>query len=296
MPFEVSSCNLKAVARKLFFMDIEELTTSQIILLVLLVSFVTSIATGIVTVTLLAQAPPAVTQTVNRIVERTVETVVPKDSGTTQVVTKETTVVVKEDDLITDSVAKSLGKTGRVFSGTSTSSPVSALATQIISGVLVTDANFVDKEHLVQIGNTTDIFTVSKRFPEIGIAVLVPKATSTSLTNAFRVGDTGSVKLGQTVIALVSVANERVSIGSVAARFAFADTKAEGKDPLPVKAIDTNINAALVPGTPLVNVYGDLLGISTATSKAVGGLGAFISASDIVDLLSAPRATSTPAN
>lgn len=277
-------------------MDIEELTTSQIILLVLLVSFVTSIATGIVTVTLLAQAPPAITQTVNRVVERTVETVVPRDSGATQVITKETTVVVKEDDLITDSVAKSLGKTGRVFSGTATSSPVSALATQITSGVLVTDANFVDKEHMVQIGNITDLFVVSKRFPEIGIAVLVPKATSTQLATPFRVGDTNSVKLGQTVVALVSVANERVSIGAVAARFAFADVKTEGKDAVSVKAIDTNISATLVPGTPLVNVFGDLVGISTAVSKAGGGLGAFISASDIVSLLSAPVATSTSSN
>jgi len=275
-------------------MDIEELTTSQIVLLVLLVSFVTSIATGIVTVTLLAQAPPAVTQTVNRIVERTVETVVPKDSGPTQVITKETTIIVKEDDLITDSVAKSLGKTGRVFSGTSTSSPVSALATQIAPGALVTDANFVDKEHLVQIGNTTDLFVVSKRFPEIGIAVLTPKATSTQLTNSFKVGDTNSVKLGQTVVALVSVANERVSIGSVAARFVFADIQTEEKKIVSVKAIDTNIATALVPGTPLVNINGDLLGISTSLSKANSGLGAFISASDIAELLAAPRATSTP--
>ena len=183
-------------------MDIEELTTSQIILLALLVSFVTSIATGIVTVSLLAQAPPAVTQTVNRIVEHTVETVVPKDSGGTQVV-KETTVVVKEDDLVTDSVSKSLGKTGRVFSGTATSTSVAALATKISGNVLITDANFVDCEHLVAIGNSLDIFVVSERFPEIGIAVLVPKSASTTLADPFRVADASSAKLGQTVIALV---------------------------------------------------------------------------------------------
>src|SRR4029077_18213268 len=54
-------------------MDIEKLTKSQIVLLTLLVSFVTSIATGIVTVSLMDQAPPAIAQSVSRIVEHTVE-------------------------------------------------------------------------------------------------------------------------------------------------------------------------------------------------------------------------------
>ena len=53
-------------------MEMEKLNKSQIVLLTLLVSFVTLIATGVVTVSLMDQAPPAIAQTVNRIVERTV--------------------------------------------------------------------------------------------------------------------------------------------------------------------------------------------------------------------------------
>lgn len=84
-------------------MDIEELNKTQIILLTLLVSFVTSIATGIVTVTLLDQAPPAVTQTIHKVVEKTVETVVPAKTTETKVV--ETQVIVREEENIADAVS-----------------------------------------------------------------------------------------------------------------------------------------------------------------------------------------------
>jgi len=83
----------------------EELNKTQLVLLMLFISFVTSIATGIVTVTLLEQAPKSVTQQINRIVERTVEKVVPGPAETRTINTT-TQVVVSEDDLIIRAVAK----------------------------------------------------------------------------------------------------------------------------------------------------------------------------------------------
>src|SRR3989338_1462054 len=97
-------------------MDMEELSKSQIVLLTLLVSFVTSIATGIVTVSLMDQAPPAIAQTVNRIIERTVEKVVPSPAGqSAAVVTTEKTIIVKESDLIVQAVEKITPSLVRVY-------------------------------------------------------------------------------------------------------------------------------------------------------------------------------------
>lgn len=56
-------------------MDIKDLNKKQMILLVLLVCFVVSIATGIVTVSLMQQVPKSVPQTINNVIERTITNV-----------------------------------------------------------------------------------------------------------------------------------------------------------------------------------------------------------------------------
>src|SRR5258706_15542995 len=82
-------------------MDMKDLNKSQLILLAVLLSFVTSIATGITTVTLMQQAPPSFTAPVNRVIQQTVEKIQQVEGKT---VTQ--TVVVKEEDLVVDAIAK----------------------------------------------------------------------------------------------------------------------------------------------------------------------------------------------
>lgn len=269
-------------------MDLEQLSVSQIILLALLVSFVTSIATGIVTASLLAQAPQAVTNTVNQVVERTIETIVPKNSGST--VVQQKTVIVKEDDQVTSSIALALSKTGLVHQGTSSTSPVIGLAEAISGDTALTASALVDKDVLVSFGASDKLFSVSQRFPEIGVAVLTAKSGSS--TSSFPVGTTDDLKLGQTVVAIASVLNERVEIGAVSAKSVLAKVSQNGADAATVRSVDTTISGTLSPGTPLINVFGDLVGMYTAASGSVGA-GSFVSVSDVVRLL-APAATSTP--
>src|SRR3989344_4289538 len=82
-------------------MDIKDLNKAQLILLAILLSFVTSIATGIVTVTLMQQAPASVTVPINRVIQQTVEKIQQVEGKTTV-----QTVVVKEEDLVVDAIAK----------------------------------------------------------------------------------------------------------------------------------------------------------------------------------------------
>lgn len=77
----------------------------------MLVSFVVSIATGIITVAMLNEAPQTLTQTVNRVVERTIERVTQASSTqsvapSVTTVTKEVTVYAKEEDLLVSAVEK----------------------------------------------------------------------------------------------------------------------------------------------------------------------------------------------
>lgn len=267
-------------------MDIEDLTKAQIVLLVLLVSFVTSIATGIVTVSLLAQAPPAVTQTVNRIVERTIETVVPGENQETSIITTETTVVVKEDDLITESIQGAFGRVGRIHEGVATSSAPIALGTLVSGGLVVTDLSLVSERHMISFPSGSFLYTVTQKYPTIGIAVLAPVEGRPELP-ALRVGDTGSLKLGQTTIALFGLHTSRVSINSFSALSRLAEVKV-GEDTTVVRILDTSPEVTLTAGAPLINIFGELVGISTSVSRTQGGRSSFVSFSDITQLIS-PR-------
>lgn len=106
----------------------EELNKTQIILLAIFITLVTSVATGVVVVTLMDQAPQGITQTVNRVVERTVERVVSPG----KVEKTEIKQIVREDDTIVSSIKtakQSLVKVVRpIGSGDIVSSPESQIA------------------------------------------------------------------------------------------------------------------------------------------------------------------------
>jgi hypothetical protein len=109
---------------------LEDLNRNQVVLLVILISFVSSVATGIITTALLAQAPVNVTNTINRVVEHTIEKVTPTTG-------KEIS-LNKEDKALLAAVSKAADVVVRIHEVT----PL-GMATSSVQGVIVTKEGLV---------------------------------------------------------------------------------------------------------------------------------------------------------
>ncbi len=204
----------------------EHLTKQQIVLLTLLVSFVTSIATGIVTVALMDQAPVGVTSTINHIIERTVETVAtPADA--TQAAAAITTVVDSQTQISTAiaTVQKSIvliknvngmdAKGNLIGSTTGTGIVVSS------SGLIVTDkaAIALIGTYIAQLPNGVSVPVQIIQSQNDGDLVLlsaqVPsgKAANTTFTPAVLAN--ALPKLGQTILSFTGGDSPTIAQGLV---------------------------------------------------------------------------------
>lgn len=203
----------------------ENLTKHQLILVALLISFVTSIATGIVTVSLMDQAPKGVTQTINRIVERTVERVVtePKKAGET---IKET-IIVKEEDRIVEAIEKNAKSAVRIYKINSTPGTGVPLKTFVGLGIIIskegdvaTDGSVISSldSYVVVLNNEKEYdakLTFSKENNALAFLKIAPKEKETiSLTPAI-LADSNALKLGQTVISMGGKLRNTVSVGII---------------------------------------------------------------------------------
>jgi len=259
----------------MLFMHLDQLSKSQIVLLTLLVSFVTSIATGIVTVSLMDQAPPIVAQTINRVIERTVEKVVPSGQAASTIITQEKTVVVKESDQIADAVKKVSPSLVRLYASSAEGSAFLGLGVVVGGfGTVVTDAAAIGEAGDASVtfpdGTHARVF-VRSRDRENGLAFL--EAATSSEAHAAWVPAAvsgGQLSLGESVIALSGKTIARIADGIVVALVPPKDSMAE--------IVETNISDdILLAGSPLVDIDGGIVGISTWVSRNAS-TGGFISA------------------
>jgi len=236
-------------------MDLEQLNKSQIVLLTMLVSFVTSIATGIVTVALIEEAPTDVTRVVQRVVERTVETVSPAEQQAT-VITREKTVIIKEADLIAAAIADNKSKIVSVVDAeTGTFISLGIFVDSL--GSLAMDASTLEDggNYAIDIGAEEYVpATVVYEGGARGIAILEVGDERTGVSAILP--SESALRLGQTLVAF---------IGGGSITQGIATGLGDGG------YIGTSINAGkIAPGAPLINVDGEVVGMSTGASRKVG--------------------------
>lgn len=236
-------------------MDIEDLSKSQLLLLTILVNFVVSIATGVLTVSLLDVAPTTVTQTVNRIVDHTIETV------TTQVpIAVEGDGGPTTEELLTSAIAGASSRSVSLYR---------AGSDQAIAGVYLPVSKAVVTVSTALPGHVTVVFAggasiEADRAGEDGNLQVYTFAPGAELPGAMGSSLTPSsnVKAGQTVIGLDEGGSAVTGIVS--------------------KVTGDGITANLpnVPaGSAIVNLSGSIVGIS-------GGGGLYLPAERIDALLS----------
>ena len=234
-------------------MDIKDLNKSQLILLAILLSFVTSIATGITTVTLMQQAPVSVTTPINRVVQQTIEKIQQVEGKTTV-----QTIVVKEEDLIVDAIAKnkssifSITKDGYDMNGNM--AEISAGRGFVIStdGIVVADALLVPDRGVYYLKNDSGkfkadfILTNMAGFSFLKIGASVNGTDKTSFTVPV-FGDLGEMKIGQKILVL----------GNTISSFIFEGLNAN-------KNIDLNATRPNA-GALVLNLDGEALGIALSS-------------------------------
>ncbi len=189
-------------------MDIKDLNKSQLILLAILLSFITSIATGITTVTLMQQAPVAFTAPINRVIKQTVEKIVPVPGN--DIVQ---TVIVKEEDLVVDAIAKNQSA---VFTVTKDFRDVDGILVEVSVGrgfavdatgaVVAVDAVWAQGQDTYYVQNSSGKFKANFWFSDKGVSFLkIAEPVDGKSVASFTVpvfGDLSKTKVGQKILIL----------------------------------------------------------------------------------------------
>ncbi len=249
----------------------EELNKTQIVLLTIFVTFVTSIATGIVTVTLLSQAPPGITNVIDHVVEKTIEKVVPAAvTGQTATVVRESVKVINSEDLTIAAIdrnQKSIWRIHGIPTGGSDSSEVTFYGFGFVlskEGVLVADSSAVGEGISYRANDVsgkvfkleflkTDLKRRLAFFKIISTEKDKPDLVPVSITDA------NTLKIGQTVIAMGGRdKSNSVSVGIISS---LDQDKSDATGANAVTTIYTTTDLKpLYVGSLLINTSGEVTG------------------------------------
>ncbi len=234
----------------------DHLTKQQLVLLALLVSFMTSLATGIVTVSLMDQAPQGVTRTVSQVIEKTIQQVSAPQSASVG------TVTLAVDDQLANAVASvSLGvvkiedvrsntmiglglivsKDGMIMTDKSIANQFSNY-TAILSDGTSVPMNIIQNQAVNNQTNNSDVAFFSAA-PVVGSSVTFTPIASTA-----------SFTLGQSVFSLAGTSTSILGQGVITDMVASSSPIGTS-----IQAIKTSL------GGPLFDIQGNIIGFRTSS-------------------------------
>jgi len=273
----------------------EHLTKAQIVLLTLFVSFVASMTTGIVVVTLMQQSPEPISQSITKVVERTIEKITPGP-----VVEKTKSIIVKDEDLMVAAIDRNIKSTVafRVV-GQDGELRLAGVGTIVSAdGLVVTDkGNFGDGVLTTTINGVQYALQVfsNEKNNTLGVGRLTPvSATSTPAFTAVTLGNADALKLGQTAVVIGGRDGKAITTGLVTnldmRTIVDKETKAETKV-LSNVGISTRFSASS-NGAPIINLSGDVIGFLSINEGEGSQVGVPASeAKNILDLISKAAVT-----
>ncbi len=228
-------------------MNIEELSKAQLILLTILVNFVTSVATGILTVSLLDHAPALVTQTINRVVEHTIETVAAAAPSVNSQAP-----APSNQDLVTAAISADAARVVAIYAGeTGTSTPIITSGTYLPKSraVITASQEALPKEVLIAFTNGAYIrASLSHQGGQLTVYGLADSATLPKMASPLLIS-ASDLRLGQTVLALS--ADGSATTGIIAR--------------VTNKGIHTTL-PDIGAGSAAVDLSGNLIGIATGAT------------------------------
>ncbi|MDB5188033.1 MAG: hypothetical protein JWO50_553 [Candidatus Kaiserbacteria bacterium] len=243
-------------------MDLDQLSTSQLILLTLLVSFVTSMATGIVTVSLMQETPITVGDTVSRVIERTIHEVISPATSSPTVVVQ--TPPASDSSSIAGVVQKTMPSVVRIFMNEGTNTFAGA-GIVVAPGVILTDSAALSGTTAANIsiaGKNIALNVVSEDTVS-GITIL--NATSTGTTSISWIPSAitrNTHAVGEPVYTIFGGKSPKLARGVIT-------SITPGRDIAPT-IVDTDIaglnDDVIGVGVPLYSQNGTLIGMRTHVS------------------------------
>lgn len=252
----------------------EHLTKQQIVLLTLFTSFVTSIATGIVTVALVDQAPSGVTSTIDHVIENTIEEAAPSESMATQnqsASVNNAAASVSANPL--NQIANATALAQKSLVRITVNGNVTGLGVVVASsGIIMSDKSAVNEGGnyfaLMSDGSEYPLQTLQSQNDGDIVFLLAGNGVASTSTStdpfipvmfASLVGPTAPM-LGETVIALSAGDSNANSTGVTEGIIQKINTAASST----ISSFSTNIDSPdITVGTPLFDASGKVLGIKT---------------------------------